>query len=77
MWREVRTTNTSQVFPLINAAWQNALAYYKANTGAWQREAALWPIGFDYAGQIEQLEWWIGNRAVYLDRVVTDLPAGR
>lgn len=40
-------------------------------------QASLWPIGYDYAGQIEQLEWWIGNRAVYLDRVVTDLPAGR
>lgn len=67
----------AEVYPLVNTAWQNALGYYKANTGTWQREAELWPIGYDYAEQVEQLEWWIGNRAVYLDRVVTDLPAGR
>lgn len=82
MWKskqfvsEVKT-RWKQIRPRIVAEfWPEAKRYAEAATEAMERDAKRWPIDKQYKTEINRMEKWLNSRAVYMDNIVNNYPAG-
>ena len=63
--------------PRISAEfWPEAKRYADAAAEAMERDAKRWPIDKQYKTEINRLEKWLNSRAVFMDNIVSNYPAG-
>jgi hypothetical protein len=53
------------------------MRYAEAAEEAMARDASRWPIDRQPKTEINRMEKWLNSRAVYMDNIVTNYPAGR
>lgn len=68
-WQSVR----NDILPVY---WEETQRYMEASADAFDRDNERWPIGKSRRHEIERMREWLEERVTYLDKIITNYPAG-